>query len=241
MEKIIFISGYGDLSFDLEAYMYGFASVFSQSIYQVLVQKRANVLSASETLHLNSYNTLPLLILFSVITGELRQALLHFHYLNPGFIITFTIVISTGCVLNFMLFLCITYNSALTTSITGVLKSIATTVVGMFTFGGISLNVFTISGIIVNLVGGIMYSFVKYLEGREKSLSKSKSFANIMNSNKSEAEKGADGDKDMRVEETYSKSNGVVSGNHAKSDTGGRKVTHRISVSEEDHNESHEE
>jgi len=67
---------------------------------------------------------------------------------GTGFVATFSVVTVFGCLLNYLLFLCTTYNSALTTSVTGTLKTIIQTVIGMFTFGGISINVFTILGLI---------------------------------------------------------------------------------------------
>jgi len=140
------VAGFGDLSFDPRAYLFGFASVLSQALYLLLVQKHADDIGAAESLHLNSYNTLPMLLLCSVLSGELHLALHDFALSSIGFILTFTVVIVFGCLLNYMLFLCTTYNSALTTSITGTLKTIVQTVIGIFTFGGISINVFTVLG-----------------------------------------------------------------------------------------------
>ena len=161
---IAHVSGYGDLAFDLECYVMGFASVISQSLYLVLVQMRSQNLTALETLHLNSYNTFPLLLTASLLFGEFNDGLRAFQYHNVGFVFMFSLVIVMGCVLNYLLFLCTTYNSALTTSVTGTLKSIIQTAVGIFTFGGISINVFTFTGICMNLSGGVLYSWTKYQE-----------------------------------------------------------------------------
>lgn len=160
--SILIFAGYGDLAFDPKAYMYGISSVLSQSIYLVLVQKHASDQSAAETLHLNSYNTLPMLFLCSICLGEFHEALVNFKLLDVGFVVTFAVVISVGCLLNYLLFLCTQFNSALTTSITGTVKTIFQTIIGFFTFGGMSVNVFTIVGISVNLSGGILYTYTKY-------------------------------------------------------------------------------
>lgn len=157
-----FVAGYGDLTFELRAYAFGLSSVVSQSIYLLLVQRFSEKISAIETLHLNSYNTLPMLLICSVLLGEFRSAVKDFAVFDVGFVLTFMSVIVFGCLLNYLLFLCTTYNSALTTSVAGTLKSIFQTIIGMFTFGGISLNVFTLSGIILNLSGGVLYTFVKF-------------------------------------------------------------------------------
>ena len=150
------------MAFDLKAYIFGLASVLSQATYLLLVQKHAQDIGAAESLHLNSYNTFPILLFFSFITGELKHAIHDFAFLDFGFVITFALVVIFGCLLNYLLFLCTTYNSALTTSITGTLKTVVQTGIGMFTFGGISINVFTMLGIALNIGGGILYSFVKY-------------------------------------------------------------------------------
>jgi len=130
-------------------------------MYLLLVQKHAEDIGAAESLHLNSYNTLPMLLLCSFVSGELRSAVRDFALSDIGFVVTFTIVIVFGCLLNYLLFLCTTYNSALTTSITGTLKTIVQTVIGMFTFGGISINVFTILGMTFS-VSAVFNSTCRY-------------------------------------------------------------------------------
>lgn len=163
---IFFPTGYGDLTFDLMAYSLGLTSVVSQAIYLLLVQRFSEKISAAETLHLNSYNTLPILLVCSLIFGEFHKAITDFAFYDIGFVLTFMSVIVFGCLLNYLLFLCTTYNSALTTSVAGTLKSIVQTFIGMFTFGGISFNVFTLSGIVLNLSGGILYTFVKFISSQ---------------------------------------------------------------------------
>lgn len=71
---------------------------------------------------------------------------------------------SVGVVLNYSLFLCTEKNSALTTSLVGVLKSVLQTVIGIFTFGGIQFNTLNGFGLSLNLFGGILYTYVKYQE-----------------------------------------------------------------------------
>jgi len=154
------VAGFGDLAFDLRAYLFGFASVLSQAMYLLLVQKHADDIGAAESLHLNSYNTLPMLLICSIGSGELRLALHDFALSDIGFVVTFTVVTVFGCLLNYLLFLCTTYNSALTTSVTGTLKTIIQTVIGMFTFGGISINIFTILGMTILIFQQYLMAYV---------------------------------------------------------------------------------
>lgn len=166
---IFLLPGYGDLAFDLKTYVWGFTSVLFQGVYLVFVQYSAQSLSVIDTLHINSINTLPILLLlsFSAALQDTFAAMNNFDYTNSAFVVTFSLVICMGCSLNYLLILCTSCNSALTTSITSTLKSILQTVIGMFTFGGISLNVYTISGIIINLTGAVLYSLAKYWEHQE--------------------------------------------------------------------------
>lgn len=60
---------------------------------------------------------------------------------------------------------CFSNNSALTTSVVGTLKSVVQTTMGMFTFGGVAINPAMVTGVTVNLCGGIAYTYAKYLEG----------------------------------------------------------------------------
>ncbi len=165
----VIFAGYGDLAFDLVAYGYGAVAVAAQALYLILVQKSAGEFRALETVHLNSYNNLPIMLFCSVAFNEVSNAVYHFNFRNPTFVTLFLCVISIGCALNFLLFLCTTMNSALTTSIVSALKSNLSTVIGMFTFGGISMNVFTLSGIGMSSVGGTWYTYLKHLESVQKS------------------------------------------------------------------------
>ena len=131
--------------------------------------------SAMETLHINSINALPLLCFCSAWSGELSRAATQFGSKDFKFMIIFVIVISSGCVLNFFLFLCTTLNSALTTSVVGTVKSVVQTFVGTLFFGGFSVNMFTITGVAVNFAGTFLYTCAKYKEAkRTQRLSASK-------------------------------------------------------------------
>jgi len=161
----LFSAGYGDLSFHVKAYLYGGSSVFSQAIYLILIQKHAQneeKLSAIETLHLNSWNILIALSVITVAIGNHHQHLVIF--MNHGLLFKciFLLVVMMGCLLNYLIFLCTTYNSALTTSITGTAKSIMQTAIGIFTFGGMSLNIYSVAGVTINLCGGMLYTHAKY-------------------------------------------------------------------------------
>lgn len=90
-----------------------------------------------------------------------------FLFSDIAFLFCFILQTSAGVLLNYSLFLCTEKNSALTTSLIGVLKSILQTVIGFFTFGGIEFNFLNIFGISLNMFGGILYTYIKYQEKKK--------------------------------------------------------------------------
>ena len=154
----------------MTAYICGIGSNFTQGLYLLLVQKYSERhLSVAETLQLNSYNTLPLLLLVAIINGEVGHVSAYPRLGEATFWVVFFLAISVGMALNYSLFLCTSLTSALTTSVVGGLKALAQTLLGLFTFGGVSHNVATFVGISMNLTGGIAYIWARYRETKARS------------------------------------------------------------------------
>ncbi|XP_005102388.1 UDP-galactose/UDP-glucose transporter 7 [Aplysia californica] len=179
------IAGYGDLGFNLTAYICGIGSNFTQALYLLLVQKFSERhVSVVETLQLNSFNTLPLLTLVALVNGELFAVHSYPKLTELQFLLMFFMAISVGMLLNYSLFLCTSLTSALTTSVVGGLKALVQTLLGLVTFGGVSHNMATFVGISMNLSGGIGYIWARYTENKSglQSLKKVMSFSQIGNS-----------------------------------------------------------
>ena len=173
------------MGFNLTAYVCGIGSNFTQALYLLLVQRHSEGhMTTVETLHLNSFNTLPLLTLAALANGELFAIHSYSRLGDPWFILLFLMAISVGMLLNYSLFLCTSLTSALTTSVVGGLKALAQTILGILTFGGVSQNMATYIGITMNLSGGIGYIASRYYENRSKlvGLRKVMSFSNMKNS-----------------------------------------------------------
>ncbi|KAK7063191.1 hypothetical protein SK128_025510 [Halocaridina rubra] len=168
-----FVAVLGDLTFDAFAYTMGGFSVLAQGLYLTLVQQCAeNKLSTLEILQLNSYNTLAPFIVVSVLMGE-PEAIVQSRYIaDIGFHLTFWTLVCLGSVLNYSLFLCTALNSALTTSLVSVAKSVIQTLVGFFVFGGVKYHPLNIAGIVMNTTGGFLYTYTKFLEGKKKHFQK---------------------------------------------------------------------
>ncbi|XP_031556699.1 UDP-galactose/UDP-glucose transporter 7-like [Actinia tenebrosa] len=168
------IAGVGDLKFSTDAYICALASVFCQAFYLTFIQK-TNVeegLSTIAVLHLNSINCIPIMFVYVIMTREIQQTTSFAGYKSAGFEIILIVDVLMGCVLNYSLFLCATMNSALTTSLVGVVKGVLTTFIGFFTFGGVPATFLTITGIALNTLGSVLYTYGKYLENIEKQIHK---------------------------------------------------------------------
>ena len=57
-------------------------------------------------------------------------------------------------------------------SLVGVVKGVLTTFIGFFTFGGVPASVLTITGIVLNTFGSLLYTYGKYIENIEKQIHK---------------------------------------------------------------------
>jgi solute carrier family 35 protein len=68
------------------------------------------------------------------------------------------------------MFLCTTTNSALTTTIVGQLKNVFTIIFGFFLLGGAELHFLNALGLVLNSIGGVGYSAVKYQESVTKAV-----------------------------------------------------------------------
>lgn len=90
------------------------------------------------------------------------------YFSESGFLPTFIMLIVFGCILTFSQFLCASVCSAITASLVGVAKSVLQTIIGFFTFGGVRFHPLNILGLILNTIGGALYSYVKYQEGEHK-------------------------------------------------------------------------
>merc|ERR1719336_1408886 len=169
----VLIAGLGDLTFDGHAYTMGTLSVFAQAGYLTLVQKSSeqNHKGILEMLYVNSYNTLPIFLTVSMILGEPANIGQSLSSVEGGFYPIFALLIMSGCVLTWAQFMCAAVCSALTTSMVGVSKSVIQTIVGFFTFGGVKFHPLNVLGLVMNIFGGIIYTYIKNLEKNKQTTS----------------------------------------------------------------------
>jgi solute carrier family 35 protein len=141
-------------------------------MYLVLVEKSGaeDGLSSIEIMFYNSFLSLPFLSILIIVTGEfpnsLSLLLAKCSYLP--FLVILILSLVMGIVLNFTMFLCTIVNSALTTTIVGVLKGVGSTTLGFVLLGGVEVHALNVSGLVVNTAGGVWYSYAKYRQKKAK-------------------------------------------------------------------------
>lgn len=168
----VIIAALGDFSFDLFGYSMALTSVFFQTMYLVLVEKSGaeDGLSSVEIMFYNSFLSLPFLLLLIISTGEFPNSLsLLFAKINSlSFLVILLLSLVMGIVLNFTMFLCTIVNSALTTTIVGVLKGVGSTTFGFVLLGGVKVHALNVTGLVINTAGGVWYSYAKYRQKMNK-------------------------------------------------------------------------
>ena len=138
-----------------------------------MVQKssKEDNLSVLDISYITAVNAFPLCLSAIFIFDEFSK-LRDFHgWFLEGFLFHFSLVTVSGTVLVYSQFLCTAVTSALTTSLGATMKSVLTTIIGFFTFGGVHVNGTGFAGIILNTLGGVLYTFFKYIESQQKSSS----------------------------------------------------------------------
>nr|XP_023874834.1 UDP-galactose/UDP-glucose transporter 7 [Quercus suber]XP_023874835.1 UDP-galactose/UDP-glucose transporter 7 [Quercus suber] len=168
----VIIAALGDFSFDLFGYGMALTSVFFQTMYLVLVEKSGaeDGLSSIEIMFYNSFLSLPFLLFVIIATGEFPNslALLFAKSNSLYFLVILILSLVMGIVLNFTMFLCTIVNSALTTTIVGVLKGVGSTTLGFVLLGGVEVHALNVTGLVINTAGGVWYSYAKYQQKKNK-------------------------------------------------------------------------
>ena len=179
------VAGYGDLEFDPLGYVMGLTSCGLQAAYMICVEKTGaeKGVSSVELMVYNALLSAPPLTMIVLCTGEFQSGLGRVLAMSggggggdgngdsddSGFLATFVLALLAGMMLNYALFLCTITNSALTTTVVGVLKGVASTLLGFFLLGGVKhLSATHVVGIVINTCGGVAYSFLTYQEKQRK-------------------------------------------------------------------------
>jgi len=159
------IAGWGDLTFDLLGYTLILFNCFVTAGYLIYIAKKKQEtgLNTFGLMFYCNFLSLPgvaLIVYFTELDGMGGYP----YYSNVGFQICFLMSSVQAFLLNYFIFLCSTINSPLTTSITGQLKAILSTILGLFMFSDVSMNLLLGVGLFISSVASIWYSYIKYLQ-----------------------------------------------------------------------------
>jgi len=162
-----FVAGYGDLTFDAWGYFLTGVNCFVTALYLLMISKKSKEtgLSTFGLMFYNNIISIPLVLLV-VYWVEWEELMTYDKYSSFEFQLCFFMSSILAFLLNYFVFLCSLVNSPLTTSVTGQLKNIIQTVLGLFLFGGVPLTPAMTIGLSMSTIGGIWYGFVKYQESQ---------------------------------------------------------------------------
>lgn len=166
------VAGYNDLTFDPLGYATALVSCVLQAAYLIAVQQTGveQGLCSQDLLNYNALLSAPPLLVVVILDGELAPAVgkLRAGAARVDFTVLLIASLTAGMLLNYSIFLCTKSNSALTTTVVGVLKGVAATGLGFVLLGGVVFSPLNALGILMNLVGGVWYTYIKYDEKVEK-------------------------------------------------------------------------
>jgi len=159
------IASIGDLSFDLWGYFLVGLNCVVTAWYLVLISKKQQEtqLDSFGLMFYNNIFSIPILSV-SVVLIEWDMLKSFDQWYSIGFQLVFFMSCALAFLLNYFVFLCSIVNSPLATSITGQLKAIISTLLGLVMFGGVVLTPSLSFGLAISTFGGLWYGKVKYEE-----------------------------------------------------------------------------
>ncbi|TFJ84349.1 hypothetical protein NSK_004337 [Nannochloropsis salina CCMP1776] len=169
------LAGLADLSFDPVGYLF----IFGNNIFTALngvIMKRTLTSSNISKMAVLYYNSLFGAVFMTTLLfcrpREL-QAIKNFPSLkDPTFLIVFFLAAGTGSILNYATFLCTHHNSALTTTVVGCLKNLATTYFSMFFLPDYVFSWSNFWGVTVSVAGSVIYSYIELVKQGKNARSK---------------------------------------------------------------------
>jgi hypothetical protein len=162
-----FLAGLGDLTFDPLGYFLVFLNNLITAANLVSI-KKASAVVRLEALALNYYVSLialPIVLVLSLVTGELRRAFADMgarpELQTVGFAAALSLSAASAFLVNFFTNLCTQLTSPLTTAITGQMKNVLQTILGIFAWGYV-VSAMNLAGLAVALAGSLTFAYYKF-------------------------------------------------------------------------------
>lgn len=157
------VMGAGDINFNIYGYLLGMGSVLSQATYLTFIEKSgiSKDFDSTAALYINAVNCIPILFLITVADSDLAALALHPNLRRADVWTGVSVLLLAGACLNYSMFLCTMLNSAVATTVVGVIKAVFVTILGFFVFGGQPVTRLLLLGVTVNTLGAACYAVVK--------------------------------------------------------------------------------
>lgn len=158
-----FVAGARDLSFDGYGYFVVLVSNFTTALYLTTISR------LGKTTGLNTFGLMwcngiicgPILLLWTVVSGELSMALRFPAVFLPGFQLVIALSCMLAFCLNYTIFLNTSLNSPLTQTMCGNLKDLGTVLIGWIWFGGLPFDLLNVLGQFLGFLGSGIYAYCK--------------------------------------------------------------------------------
>ncbi|KAK2078341.1 hypothetical protein QBZ16_003181 [Prototheca wickerhamii] len=161
------VAGLSDVTYSGLGYFWVSICVLSTAAYLLLIRKLKDTGMNQHTLLLyNNVLALGPMLVVLLASDELPGVLSYPRLWEPQFVLFLLTSCSQAFLLNLCIFRCTLINSALATNVTGQMKDILTTVLGIALFNDVTLRALNLAGLALGLLGSMAYSLVSYREAK---------------------------------------------------------------------------
>ncbi|KAK3252603.1 hypothetical protein CYMTET_38110 [Cymbomonas tetramitiformis] len=160
-----------DLTFDVKGYLLVLGSNVSTAVYLQTIARfgQRSMLNSFGLMWCNGLVCAPVLLMVTLVTGELAAALQYEHLNATGFKIALFCSCSMAFLLNYSIFINTSLNSALTQTVCGNLKDMVVILVGFVWFGDAKFHPINFAGILLGVAGSIAYAVFKLTGAKPES------------------------------------------------------------------------